>query len=147
MEEYIKGEYTISTDQDRLDTDVIYGYLTRSYWAEGIPRNMVVKSVKNSLCFGIYYQLQQIGFARVISDYARFAYLADVFVLEPHQGKGLSKWLLEKIVHHPQLQGLSRFMLGTRDAHGLYEKFGFRTISHPETMMEKVFSDIYKKNS
>lgn len=147
MEEYTKGEYTISTDNDKLDIDVIHGYLTRSYWAEGIPRNIVVKCIKNSLCFGIYYHNDLVGFARVISDFARIAYLADVFVLKSHRGKGLSKWLMEKICLHPELQGLARFMLGTRDAHGLYEKFGFKVLGNPEIMMEKVFPDIYKKNN
>ena len=147
MEEYTKGAYTISTDRNKLDIDVIHGYLTGSYWAKEIPKNIVAKCIKNSLCFGIYYGENQVGFARVISDFARIAYLADVFVLESHQGKGLSKWLIEKICLHPELQGLSRFMLGTRDAHGLYEKFGFRALSNPEMMMEKVFPDIYKKNS
>ena len=147
MEEYTKGAYTISTDRNKLDIDVIHGYLTGSYWAKGIPKNIVAKCIKNSLCFGIYYGENQVGFARIISDFARIAYLADVFVLESHRGKGLSKWLIEKICLHPELQGLSRFMLGTRDAHGLYEKFGFRALSNPEMMMEKVFPDIYKKNS
>ena len=147
MEEYTKGAYTISTDRNKLDIDVIHGYLTESYWAERIPKNIIAKCIKNSLCFGIYYGENQVGFARVISDFARIAYLADVFVLESHQGKGLSKWLIEKICLHPELQGLSRFMLGTRDAHGLYEKFGFGALSNPEMMMEKVFPDIYKKNS
>ncbi|MDN5216244.1 GNAT family N-acetyltransferase [Fulvivirgaceae bacterium BMA12] len=145
--EYTKGEYTLSTDPNKLDLDVIHGYLTRSYWSEGIPMDKVAKGIENALCFGIYHKKEQVGFARVITDHARFAYLADVFVLEPHRGKGLSKWLMEKIMEHPELQGLSRFMLGTKDAHGLYQKFGFSALKNPEIMMEKVDNNVYKKNS
>ena len=145
MEEYSQGEYTISTDLNKLDIDVIHGYLKNSDWCEGISRSTMVKSINNSLCFGIYHHDLQVGFARVISDYARFAYLADVFVLKSHRRKGLSKWLLDKISIHPELQGLSKFLLTTRDAHGLYAKFGFTALNNPETMMEKVFPDIHKK--
>lgn len=147
MEEYTKGGYTISTDQNKLDIEVIHGFLTRSYWAEGIPKDIVRKSIRHSLCFGIYHNGEQVGFARVISDFARIAYLADVFVMESHRGKGLSKWLLEIIGGHPELQGLSRFLLGTKDAHSLYEKFGFKALGNPDVMMEKTSPDIYKKNN
>lgn len=128
--------YSISTDKDKLDLKVIHGYLSRSYWAQDIPFEIVERAVKNSLCFGVYYMDKQIGFARVITDSATFGYLADVFILEEHRGKGLSKELMEHIMVHPQLQGLRRFCLGTRDAHTLYEKFGFNVIKTPERFME-----------
>jgi N-acetylglutamate synthase-like GNAT family acetyltransferase len=137
--------FEISTDKSRLDISVIHGYLAQSYWAEGIPEDLVRKSIDGSLCFGIYEGDRQVGFARVISDYATFAYLADVFVLESYCGKGLSKWLMTCIMAHPDLQGLRRFSLATRDAHGLYRKFGFEPVAKPENQMEIRVSDIYKK--
>jgi GNAT superfamily N-acetyltransferase len=121
-----KGDYHISTDPSLLDTDVIHSYLSlESYWAMNIPRETVERSIKNSLCFGVYHQQKQIGFTRVITDKATFAYLADVFILQEHRGKGLSKWLMETIHAYPELQGLRRWMLGTKDAHGLYKQFGW----------------------
>jgi GNAT superfamily N-acetyltransferase len=122
----VKDKYSISTDPSLLDIDIIFNYLSlESYWAKGIPREVVEKSIAHSLCFGLYHGQQQIGFARLVTDEATFAYLADVFVLEEHRGKGLSKWLMEVIHAHPGLQGLRRWVLGTRDAHTLYEKFGW----------------------
>jgi GNAT superfamily N-acetyltransferase len=138
-----RDDYTISTDHGRFDLNVIHGYLTRSYWAEGIPRELVAQSIANSLCFGIYHGEKQVGFARVITDKTTFGYLADVFVLEEYRGKGLSKWLMEVIMAHPELQGFRRWLLATRGAHGLYQKFGFDRLGHPENMMEIVRVGMY----
>jgi len=143
--EWKKDEYLISTDQSKIDIGVVHNYLSQSYWAEGIPTETVKRSMEHSLCFGIYKQEKQIGFARVISDFATFAYLADVFVLGEERGKGLSKWLMEIIMDHPQLQGLRRFTLATRDAHGLYEKFGFKIFASPGRWMERHNPDVYRK--
>lgn len=129
------SDYEISTDQARLDLDVIHGFLSNSYWARNISRELVERSIRNALCFGIFHEGQQIGFARVISDLATFAYLADVFVLPAHRGKGVSKQLMETILEHPDLQGLRRFMLATLDAHGLYAQFGFEPLEYPERYM------------
>jgi GNAT superfamily N-acetyltransferase len=144
-EEWRKADYVISTDNSRLDLDVIHRYLTASYWAEGIPFDIVERSIRNSLNFGLYKRDVQIGFARVITDRATYAYLADVFVLEAHRGEGLGKWLIESIVSHPELQGLRRWSLVTRDAHGLYRLFGFSELKRPETYMEKLAPEIYRK--
>ncbi|BCJ86343.1 GNAT family N-acetyltransferase [Effusibacillus dendaii] len=131
--------YTVSTDRDRLDLDRVYSFLHKeAYWSQGIPREIVIRSVQNSLCFGVYLGEEQVGFARVISDFATYAYLADVFITEPHRGRGLSKLLLESILSHPDLQGIRRFMLMTQDAQGLYEKFGFQTVAVPDMHMERV---------
>ena len=137
--------FVISTDAARLDLDVIHGFLTTSYWAEGIPREIVARAIANSLCFGIYQGARQVGFARVVSDYATFAYIADVFVVESHRGRGLSKALMAAVVSHPHLQGFRRWLLGTRDAHGLYRKFGFDAPPYPDRMMERADPDIYRR--
>jgi GNAT superfamily N-acetyltransferase len=134
--ELCRGEYEISTDPGRLDVTAIHAYLTRSYWACGIPRAVVERSLAHSLSFGLYRGDTQVGFARVVTDRATFAYLADVYVLEEHRGKGLSKWLVESVLHHPDLQGLRRFLLATRDAHGLYARYGFRPLANPARIME-----------
>jgi GNAT superfamily N-acetyltransferase len=131
-----RGEFSISTDPERLDVDMIHAFLTDCYWAKGIPKEVVVRSIQNSLCFGIYHREKQVGFARVISDFATYAYIGDVFVLDDHHGQGLGKWLMQCIMEHPRLQGLRRWSLVTRDAHGLYEQFGFRALSAPERWME-----------
>jgi len=144
--EWRKDDYIVSTDRTKIDVDAVHNYLTRSYWAEGIPKDVVKRSLENSLCFAIYYHNSLIGFARVVSDFATFGYLADVFVTEPHRGKGLSKWLMKIILSHPQLQGLRRFTLATRDAHGLYSQFGFQIFANPDRWMEKHDPDVYKKN-
>lgn len=136
--EYRQDNFTISTDRNALDIDVIHSFLTRSYWARGVPKELVLNSIQNSLCFGLFDQGQQIGFARVVTDYTHFAYLCDVFVLEPYQGRGLGKWLIECVMGCPQLQGIRRFMLATGDAHTLYSKFGFKQLSTPENIMEKL---------
>jgi GNAT superfamily N-acetyltransferase len=131
-----EGEVTISTDPSRLDLDVVHGFLTGSYWAAGIPREVVERAVWGSLCFGAYLGGQQAGFARVISDGATFAYVSDVFVLPSHRGRGVGKLLMAAIMAHPDLQGLRRWTLATRDAHGLYRQFGFSEPRHPERVME-----------
>jgi GNAT superfamily N-acetyltransferase len=138
-----KGEITINTDPARLDVEVIHAFLSRSYWAEGIPKEMVERSLRGSICFGVYKAGRQVGFARVISDCATFAYLADVFILKSHRGKGLSKLLMKAILVHPELQGLRLWCLVTRNAHGLYRQFGFKALRHPENYMEIRRADIY----
>ncbi|HJX85200.1 MAG TPA: GNAT family N-acetyltransferase [Candidatus Angelobacter sp.] len=137
-------DFEISTDPARIDLAVVHGFLTNCYWAKGISLELVRRSLEHSICFSIFHGNAQIGFARVITDRATFAYLADVFVLEPHRGKGLSKWLMECIQSHPDLQGLRRWMLATRDAHGLYRQFGFHELASPERFMEVHHS--YKEN-
>jgi ribosomal protein S18 acetylase RimI-like enzyme len=131
-----KGTYSISANPKRLDLDAIHGFLSRSFWAKGIPKKLVAKSIRNSLCFGVFHQREQVGFARVVTDRATYAYLCDVYILESHRGKGLSKRLVEAVMAHPDLQGLRRFQLVTRDAHGLYKRFGFRAPQHPDRHME-----------
>lgn len=133
----------ISTDPARLDLDLVHGYLTRSYWAAGVPREVVARSIAHSICFGAYVDGRQVGFARVITDRATFAYLADVFVLEPFRGRGVSKQLVDAVLAHPDVQGLRRFCLVTRDAHGLYARYGFRPPERPENWMEIVRKDVY----
>ena len=144
-EEWRRGEYLISTDTNRLDLTVVHSFLTTSYWAAGIPFEIVKKSIEHSLSFGVYKGEQQVGFARIITDYATFAYIGDVFILEEFRGRGLSKWLMEVIADHPELQGLRRWMLLTRDASGLYEKTGFVRPKTPERYMEKHFTDAYNE--
>jgi GNAT superfamily N-acetyltransferase len=134
---------TISTDRARIDRDLVRRFLSRSYWARGIPRKIVDRSIENALCFGVYQRNRQLGFARVITDRATFAYLADVFVLEEYRGKGLGVWLVETIMSHPELQNLRRWMLATADAHGLYRKFGFTALSRPERIMEILVPNAY----
>ena len=131
-----RDAFVITTDPARLDADAIYAYLSRVYWAKTRSRNAVERSLKNSLCFGLYEDTRQIGLARVISDYATFAYLCDVYVLEAYQGKGLGTWLMQVVMAHPDLQGLRRWLLATRDAHGLYRKSGFTPLETPERWME-----------
>lgn len=125
----------ISTDQARLDIDVIHGFLQTSYWAKGRRRSVVERSIKNSLCFGVYVGGRQVAFARVVSDRAVFAYLMDVFVVPEYRGRGISKALMRAVLDHSELQNLRVFLLGTNDAHGLYEQFGFRALAHPERWM------------
>ncbi len=141
-----RGEFLLSSDRDRLDLNVIQGYLAASYWAKGIPREVVARSIQNSLCFGVYKPAQQVGFARVISDYATYAYIGDVFVLEAFRGHGLGKWMMEVIIRHPQLQGLRRWTLATRDAHMLYAQFGFTPLKKPGSFMELHDSNVYQAN-
>lgn len=147
-EEWRRDGYTISTDRARLDLDVICGFLARSYWAAGISRDVVARSIEHSLCFGLYAPAgEQVGFCRAITDYATTAYLADVFVLEEHRGRGLGVWLIETVRAHPALQDLRVWRLATLDAHGLYEKSGFSPLAHPERMMEIVDPQVYAAES
>jgi GNAT superfamily N-acetyltransferase len=142
--QYRRGEFLISTDPERLSLDVIHGFLTNCYWAKGISREIVARSIEHSLCFGIYGgNGAQVGFARVVSDFATVAYLGDVFVLESHRGRGLSKWLMQCLVEHPALQNLRRWILLTRDAHGLYAQFGFTPVKAPERYMELHDPNVY----
>jgi GNAT superfamily N-acetyltransferase len=145
VQEYREGRFLVSTDRSWLDLDLIHGFLTDCYWAKGIPREIVARSIENSLCFGVYDEGKQIGFARVISDCATYAYIGDVFVIESHRGKGIGKWLMECIVRHPSLQNLRRWSLVTEDAHGLYAQFGFTPLRSPERYMEVLDADVYKR--
>ena len=138
-----QGDYEISTDPSRLDLNMVHDFLTNSYWAKGIPLETVRRSIENSIPFGVYHGQQQVGFARVISDRATFAYLGDVFIVPDYRGRGLSRWLMECIVSHPDVQGLRRWMLATRDAHNLYRQFGFTEIKAPERWMEIHSPDVY----
>lgn len=141
-----RGDYLISTDPGRIDLDVVHGFLSRAYWSKGIPRGVIERAIRNSLCFGMYSGGNQIGFARAITDRATYAYLADVFILDSYQGWGLGSWLMEVIMSHPDLQGLRRWSLLTRDAHGLYRKFGFGAPTTPERYMEISDPGIYERN-
>jgi GNAT superfamily N-acetyltransferase len=143
--EFRKGEFAISTDRARIDLDVVHGFLTNCYWAKGIPRDTVARAIENSLCFGLYAEGKQVGFARVISDYATYAYIGDVFVLDSFRGRGLGKWLMECIMQHPRLQELRRWSLVTRDAHGLYAPFGFEPLKKPQNYMERYRQDVYQQ--
>lgn len=135
----------VSTDPAKLDLDVIHGYLARSYWSKGIPRETVARAIQHSLCFGAYDSSgPQVGFARAITDFATFAYIADVFVLESHRGRGISKLIMECIKQHPELQGLRRWTLSTKDAHTLYAKFGFTALNSPGNYMEILRPNIYE---
>nr|WP_294790366.1 GNAT family N-acetyltransferase [uncultured Mucilaginibacter sp.] len=136
-EAFINKGFTISTDNNLLDLGLIHNYLDKdSYWANGIPFDKLERSIKNSLCFGVYFEGKQIGFARVVTDKATFGYLADVFILPEFRKQGLSKWLVQTIMNHPDLQGLRRWSLATVDAHGLYAQFGFTEITNPERWMQ-----------
>ena len=136
--------YEISTDQNRLDVDLVFRFLSQeSYWSPGIPRAVVERSINNSMCFGVYQGEVQVGFARIVTDKATFALVADVFIMEAHRGKGLSKWLLHEVVEHPDLQGLRRLLLLTSDAHSLYAQFGFTEIGNPGRFMELLYPDVY----
>ena len=138
------GDYLISDDPARLDTAAIHAYLTRSYWAEGIPFETVERALQASLCLGIYSaDGAQVGLVRIISDYATYAYFCDVYVLEAHRGRGLAKAAMGAALAHPRLQGRRRLGLVTRDAHGLYEQFGFKTVAQPERHMEKLNRSVY----
>lgn len=139
------GRFTISTDPARLDMDAIHAYLTRSYWAAGISRELVQRSIENSLCFGLFEGARQVGFARVITDRATFAYLCDVYVLEEQRGAGLGRWLMEAVMSHPEVQGLRRWLLMTRDAHGLYAQQGFTPLAKPESAMEIARPGLYRR--
>lgn len=131
------AEFEISCDPSRIDVSLVHDFLTQSYWAHGRSRDVVERSIRHSLCFGAYHAGRQIAFARVITDRAVFAYLADVFVVPAFRGRGVAKALIKAVLDHSDLQNLRVFMLGTRDAHGLYAKFGFRPLLHPERLMRR----------
>lgn len=137
------SEISVDTDKSRLQIDVIHAFLAHSYWAKGIPLAVVRAAIEGSLCFGLYDGTRQVGFARVITDGATFAYLADVFVLESHRGRGLAVRLMDAVVSHPRLQGLRRWVLATQDAHGLYAKYGFTSLAAPERFMERHDPTVY----
>jgi GNAT superfamily N-acetyltransferase len=143
-----RGEngYLVSSDPAKLDLGFVHGFLANSYWARSISREVVEQSVAGSLCFGVYDAGGQVGFGRVITDRATFAYIADVFIVDSRRGRGLAKLLLETILSHPDLKGLRRIQLVTRDAHGLYEKFGFRALENPGRHLEIVRPRVYEKD-
>jgi GNAT superfamily N-acetyltransferase len=130
------GSYSLTADRRRIDVDAVHAFLTRSFWARGISKELVAKSIDHSLCFGVFHEATQVAFARVVTDYSTYAYLCDVYVLEEQRDKGLGKWMMEFVMKHPDLQGLRRFQLVTRDAHGLYTRFGFKPPDNPERQME-----------
>jgi GNAT superfamily N-acetyltransferase len=135
VHEWRREQYLVSTDKRRIDLAVVHHFLTNSYWSPGIALEKVQRAIEHSLAFGVYADGQQVGLARVISDYTTFAYVADVFILDAYRGLGLGRWLMECVVAHPELQGLRRWTLFTRDAHGLYEKVGFKRSDTPERLM------------
>jgi GNAT superfamily N-acetyltransferase len=139
------NEYEISTDTNRFDLAAIHDFLGRAYWSPGVPLAVVKRAIEHSLCFGVFHCGGQVGFARVVTDRATFAYLADVYVLEAHRSRGVAKKLIRCIMDHEDLQGLRRFMLATRDAHALYAQFGFVPLARPERMLEKHDADVYTR--
>jgi ribosomal protein S18 acetylase RimI-like enzyme len=141
---YERDGFTITTDLARLDLAAIHDYLKQSYWSPGIPFEIMERAIRNSLSFGLFCGDAQIGFARVVTDRATFGYLTDVYVLGPYRAQGLATWLIECVCSHPDLQGLRRFSLATRDAHALYRKFGFKEIGNPSQQMEIVRPGIYE---
>ena len=150
--DFIKDKFYISTEKEKMDIDLIHSFLTRSYWAEGISKEIVKRSIEGALCFAVFENdkqpipaSKQVGFARMITDKATFAYLADVFIIDEYRGLGLSKRLIEFIMSHPDLQGLRRIMLATRDAHGLYEKFGFTPLNNVDRWMHIHNPGVYKQ--
>ncbi|MFK8048367.1 MAG: GNAT family N-acetyltransferase [Halioglobus sp.] len=139
------ADFTISSESEDMDLEAIHAFLSQSYWAFGIPKTTLEKALSKSLCFGVFNrQGDQIGFARAVTDAATFAYLADVYILEEYRGLGLSKWLISEVVSHRDLQGLRRITLATRDAHGLYEQYGFKALANPETFMEAWNPSVYE---
>ena len=142
--DFTKDGFYISTKNEKMDIELIHSFLNRSYWAEGISKEIIRRSVEGALCFGVFENARQVGFARMITDRATFAYLADVFIIEEYRGLGLSKWLMEVILAHPDLQGLRRMMLATRDAHELYRKFGFTPLNNVDRWMHIHNPDVYK---
>lgn len=144
--EHHHGHYLISDDPARLDAVAVHGYLSRSYWSEGIPLATVQRALQGSLCIGAYADAgAQVGLVRIISDHATYAYLCDVYVLEEHRGHGLAKTMLALALRHPRLQGLRSWALRTRDAHGLYTQFGFKPVEHPESYMALRFPEVYRQ--
>ncbi len=146
MKEELQHRFYISTDKTKLDIKMIHDFLKNSYWAENIPLAIVKKAIQNSLCFGLYEGKKQVGFARVITDYATSALLKDVFILEPYRGQGLGKWFVEFILEYPDLQDVQRWLLGTKDAHGLYRRYGFKNLTEPERIMVRLNVHAYEHN-
>lgn len=140
---WVRDTFTVTCDQKQLDLALIAQFLASSYWAKGIPTETVQRSLEHSLCFALLEGGRQVGFARVVSDYATVAYLNDVFVLPEYRGRGLAGFLMQCVIQHPDLQGLRRWILATRDAHGLYAKFGFTPLKAPEVFMERHNSGVY----
>jgi GNAT superfamily N-acetyltransferase len=138
------SQYTVSTNTARFDVEMIYRFLTNCYWAEGVTREIVLRSIENAVCFGVFDGDKQVGFARVITDRATYAYIGDVFILESHRGRGLSKLLMTAVMEHPELQGFRRWSLVTNDAHGLYQQFGFKPPANPQRYMEIINPAVYK---
>jgi GNAT superfamily N-acetyltransferase len=147
MNEELKNRFSISTDKGKLNIETIHNFLKNSYWAENIPLSVVEKCINNSFCFGVYEGDKQVGFARLITDYATFAYFSDVFILEEYRGLGLGKWLVETMLQHPELQGLRRWLLATKDAQELYRQFGFQEVKSSDSFafMEIVKRDVYQR--
>lgn len=143
--EWEQPPYRITDDPEAVDVDVVHRFLAKSYWARGIPRDIVVRSIRHSLPFSVFLGDRQVGFARVVSDRAAFAYLADVFVLESERGRGLGTWLVKTVLAHPELQGLRRWLLVTRDAHGLYRRAGFTDVADPRMLLTLHDPDIYTR--
>lgn len=144
MHPLAKEGFEISTDKSRLDVAMIHDYLSKeSYWAKNIPLELVQKSIEGSICFAVYYHARQVGYARMVSDCATFGYLADVFIIEEYRGRGLSKWLMEEIINYPAFKPLRRWMLATKDAHGLYKQFGFTELDKPERILQKLKMNPY----
>ncbi|WP_026096922.1 GNAT family N-acetyltransferase [Ideonella sp. B508-1] len=141
------SNYQITTDPARFDIEAVHAFLSHSYWSPGVPRAVVERAIQNSLCFGVLLGSAQVGFGRVITDRATFAYLADVYVLDEHRGKGLSKRLMDAVLGHPELQGLRRMLLATRDAHSLYAKYGFTPLAAPDRMMERHRPNVYQESA
>lgn len=142
--EWMRGEFTVSTEPAKIDHAVVAGFLAGSYWAQNIPAETVSRSIAGSLCFALLQGARQIGFARVITDRATIAYLGDVFVLPEYRGRGLGRWLMQCVMSHPELQGLRRWILITRDAHALYAQMGFKPLARPEGYMELHDPDVYR---
>jgi GNAT superfamily N-acetyltransferase len=142
----LRDDLRLSTLADEMDVDAVHAYLAgESYWARGVPREVVARAVQHSLCVGVFDGAAQVAFARAITDRATFAYLADVYVLQAYRGRGISKWMMETFDSHPDLQGLRRWMLMTHDAHGLYARFGFTPLAHPDRAMERTHPGIYAR--
>ncbi len=145
--EWTKDGFTISCRPEKLDVDLIHGFLSQSsYWAAGIPRQTVERSLRGSICFAVHHDERQVGFARVVTDRATFAYLADVFIVPAYRGRGLSKWLMTCVIVHPDLRGLRRWLLATKDAHGLYERYGFVSLKSPPIFMERHDPEVYSNH-
>src|SRR5262245_11238257 len=143
---WTRSDYRFCLGSDAMDLVAVHAYLSRSYWAEGISFDLVARAMRQSLCFGLFHNRGQVAFARVITDRATFAYLCDVYVLEEHRNRGLATWLMEEVVRSPDLQGLRRFVLATKDAHSLYARFGFQPLARPEIFMEISRPGLYRND-